>query len=145
MLRGVPGPLRVRAVLIPEAEISWRFSRSSGPGGQGVNTSDSRAELLFDVAGSTALTETMKRRALERLAPRLVDGVLAISASEHRSQLRNRESAEQRLVEVLTEATAPPPRPRRPTAPSRGAKERRLQEKKQRGEVKRGRSARHDD
>lgn len=135
----------MRSVLIPEAEVSWRFSRSSGPGGQGVNTTDSRVELLFDVAGSPSLTELMRRRALERLGPRLVDGVLAISASEHRSQLRNREAAERRLVEVLTEATAPPPRKRRPTTPTRGAKERRLQEKKLRGEIKRGRSARHED
>lgn len=141
----MPGPLRVRSVVIPEAEISWRFSRSSGPGGQGVNTSDSRAELLFDVAGSQSLTDLMRRRALERLGPRLVDGVLAISASEHRSQLRNREAAEARLVQVLTEATAPPPRTRRATTPSRGAKERRLQDKKQRGEIKKGRSTRHDD
>ena len=135
----MPGaPLRVNArLVIPEAELSWRFSRSSGPGGQSVNTADSRVELSFDVAGSPSLGPTYRQRALERLAGRLVDGVLTVSAAEHRSQLRNREAAEQRLVETLREAVAPPPRPRRPTKPTRAAKERRLQEKKRRGQVKR--------
>ena len=135
----MPGaPLRVNArLVIPEAELSWRFSRSSGPGGQSVNTADSRAELSFDVAGSPSLGPTYRQRALERLAGRLVDGVLTVSAAEHRSQLRNREAAEQRLAETLREAVAPPPRPRRPTKPTRAAKERRLQDKKRRGQVKR--------
>ena len=88
------GPLRVsRSVLIPERELRWRFSRSSGPGGQSVNTADSRVELTFDVEATTALGPVQRARALERLAPRLVDGVLTISASEERSQLRNREAA----------------------------------------------------
>lgn len=102
-----------------------------------MNTSDSRAELLFDVARSEALTPTMRRRALDRLASRLVDGVLAVAASEHRSQLRNREAAEVRLVEILTEATAPPAAPRRATRPTRGSVERRLAGKQRRSEVKR--------
>ena len=138
---GVPGPLRVRSVVIPEAEVSWRFSRSSGPGGQSVNTSDSRAELLFDVARSEALG-SLRQRALDRLAARLVDGVLSIASSEHRSQLRNREAAEARLVEILTEATAPPPRARRATKPTRGAVERRLADKSRRSDVKRLRQQR---
>jgi ribosome-associated protein len=133
----VPGPLRVRSVTIPETDLSWRFSRSSSPGGQSVNTSDSRAELLFDVAHSGALTPTMRRRALDRLGSRLVDGVLTIAASEHRSQLRNREAAESRLVEILTEATAPPAAPRRATKPTRGSVERRLAGKQRRSQVKR--------
>jgi ribosome-associated protein len=142
----VPGPLQVSAsVSIPESELSWRFSRSSGPGGQGVNTTDSRAELSLDVARTSALDEHLRARALERLAGRLVDGVLTIAASEHRSQLQNREAAEQRLAQVLREALAPPPPPRRPTKPSRGAKERRLTVKRQRSELKRGRSRRDDD
>lgn len=146
MLVSMPGPLQVTPrLVVPEAELSWRFSRSSGPGGQGVNTTDSRAELSFDVARSPSLSALLRGRALERLAGRLVDGVLTVAASEHRSQLQNREAAEQRLVTLLREAVAPPPAPRRPTRPSRGAKERRLQEKKQRGEIKRGRSGRHDD
>lgn len=134
----MPGPLRVTSRLVlPEAELSWRFSRSSGPGGQSVNTSDTRVELSFDVAASPSLGPTLKARALERLAGRLVDGVLTVTASEHRSQLRNREAAEQRLAEVLRAAVAPPPRPRRPTRPSVAARERRLADKRRRDEVKR--------
>ena len=141
-----PSPLQVTSrVLVPEAELGWRFSRSSGPGGQSVNTTDSRAELSFDVQRSAALPEPERGRALERLSGRLVDGVLTVAASEHRSQLKNREAAVHRLVALLREAVAPPPRTRRPTRPSRGAKERRLEGKRQRSEVKRGRSGRHDD
>jgi ribosome-associated protein len=134
----VPGDLPVRgSVVIPDAELRWRFSRSSGPGGQGVNTTDSRVELSFDVAGTTALGPTLKARALDRLAARLVDGVLTVSASEHRSQLRNREAAQARLAGLLAEAIAPPPRARRATRPSRAATERRIASKKRRGEIKR--------
>lgn len=134
----MPGPLHVRAsVVIPEAELSWRFSRSSGPGGQSVNTTDSRVELSFDVAGSPSLPEPLRARALERLAGRLVDGVVTVAASEHKSQLRNREAAERRLVDLLRTATAAPPPPRRPTKPSMGARRRRLEDKRRRTEVKR--------
>jgi ribosome-associated protein len=134
----MPGPVHVRgSVLIPEAELSWRFSRSSGPGGQGVNTADSRVELSFDVAATTTLSPTLKARALERLGPRLVDGVLTIAASEHRSQLRNREAAQTRLAATLSEAIAPPPRPRRPTRATKGSVERRIAGKKRRSETKR--------
>jgi ribosome-associated protein len=124
-------------VIIPEADLSWRFSRASGPGGQSVNTTDSRVELVFDLAGSTAFSPTLHRRALARLADRLVDGAVVVVASEHRSQLRNRDAARERLAELLAEATAPPPRPRRPTKPSASAKARRLDEKSRRGQVKR--------
>ena len=141
----MPGPLRVTdRVVLPEAELSWRFSRSSGPGGQSVNTSDSRAELSFDVARSTALDEHQRQRALDRLAGRLVDGVLTVAASEQRSQLQNREAAEQRLAQLLREALAPPPPPRRPTRPTRGSQERRLEAKKQRSQTKRDRSRPQD-
>jgi ribosome-associated protein len=125
----------VRGVVIPDDELRWRFSRSSGPGGQSVNTSDSRVELSYDVARGS-LPRHLRERALERLADRLVDGVLTVTASEYRSQHRNREAARTRLAELLTEATAPPPPKRRPTKPSRGAKERRLAGKKRRGETK---------
>ena len=142
----MPGPLQVTSrLVVPEAELSWRFSRSSGPGGQSVNTSDSRAELSFDVARSPTLPEHLRARALERLAGRLVDGVLTIAASEQRSQLQNREAAERRLAQVLREAVAPPAPTRRPTTPTRGSKERRLQGKRERSEVKRGRSGRHEE
>ena len=136
----MPGPLQVTSrLVVPEAELSWRFSRSSGPGGQSVNTSDSRAELSFDVARSPSLPEHLRTRVLERLAGRLVDGVLTIASSEQRSQLQNREAAERRPAQVLREAVAPPPPPRRATKPTRGSKERRLQSKRERSETKRGR------
>ena len=136
----MPGALLVTAaVTVPEGELSWRFSRSSGPGGQGVNTTDSRAELSFDVQRSRALPEHLRARALRRLAPRLVAGVLTVAASEHRSQLQNREAAEQRLAQLLREAVAPPQALRRPTRPTRGSQERRLEAKKQRSQVKEGR------
>jgi len=139
-------PVRVRgSVVLPDAELQWRFSRSSGPGGQGVNTTDSQVELRYDLAASTALPPVWKERALERLAGRLTDdGVLVIKASEHRSQWRNREAAAVRLSALLSEAVAPPPRSRRATRPSRGAVERRLTDKKRRSDVKRGRSGSFD-
>ena len=139
-------PVRVRgSVVVPDAELQWRFSRSSGPGGQHVNTSDTQVELRFDVAASAALPQVWKERALERLSGRLTEGgVLIVKASEHRSQWRNREAAAVRLGALLSEAVAPPPRSRRPTRPSRGTVERRLTDKKRRADVKRGRSGRFD-
>jgi ribosome-associated protein len=138
----MPGDLHVRgSVVIPEAELEWRFSRSSGPGGQSVNTSDSRVELRYDVAGSTALSSTLRERALERLGDRLIDGVLAVTASEQRSQYQNRLAAERKLVDLMSAAVAPPPRPRVATKPSRAARARRVDAKKRRGETKRLRKA----
>lgn len=131
-----PG-LRIAAgITIPESELSWRFSRSSGPGGQGVNTADSRVELVWDAAGSAALSPSHRDRLLERLSGRLVGGVLTIAASEHRAQLRNREAARERLAELVAEAVRPPSPSRRPTKPSRGSKERRLKAKQRRTDVK---------
>src|SRR3954468_8569157 len=99
MLGGVLEDVRVNERLtIPAAELAWRFSRSSGPGGQGVNTTDSRVELSWDLAGSPVLPTALRQRALERLAGRLINGILTITASEHRSQLRNREAAAARLA-----------------------------------------------
>ncbi|MCF3106856.1 aminoacyl-tRNA hydrolase [Streptomyces roseoverticillatus] len=135
------GPYVIRgSVSLPEAELQWRFSRSSGPGGQHVNTSDSQVELRFDLARTEALPEVWKERALAKLAGRLVGGVVTVRASEHRSQWRNRETAAVRLASLLAEATAPPPRPRRATKIPRGINERRLRQKKQRAETKRGRT-----
>lgn len=132
------GPLRVsRTVVVPERELRWRFSRSSGPGGQSVNTADSRVELSLDVAATTALGPVLRARALERLGDRLVDGVLTVTASKERSQFRNREIALERMASILADAIAPPPRARRPTKPSRGAVERRIAEKKRRARIKR--------
>jgi ribosome-associated protein len=137
MLARMPEPIVVGSVTIPEAELSWRFSRGSGPGGQSVNTTDSRVELVFDLAGSTAFSPILQKRALARLADRLVDGAVVVVASEHRSQLRNRDAARERLAELLAEATAPPPKPRRATRPSKAAKARRMDDKTRRGETKR--------
>ncbi|MCM2577254.1 alternative ribosome rescue aminoacyl-tRNA hydrolase ArfB [Streptomyces meridianus] len=137
------GPYVIRgSVSLPEAELMWRFSRSSGPGGQHVNTSDTQVELRFDLVNTRALPPVWKERALERLAGRLADGVVTVRASEHRSQWRNRETAAHRLAALLAEATAPPPRSRRPTKIPRGINERRLREKKRRADTKRGRSGR---
>ena len=134
---GVALEVSVRGTAIPPDELSWRFSRSSGPGGQSVNTADSRVELSYDLAASEALPPVLKDRAMRALASRLVDGVLTVTASENRSQLRNREAAAARLSAVLIEASAPPRRPRRPTRPSRGAVERRLAAKQRRSQIKR--------
>ena len=132
------GDLHVRgALVLPERELRWRFSRASGPGGQGVNTTDSRVELSFDVARSPSMPESLRERALTRLANRLVDGVLTIVAAEFRSQLRNREAARERLAATIRAATAPDPPKRRPTRPTAGAKRRRLEAKARRGEIKR--------
>jgi ribosome-associated protein len=137
------GPYLIRgSVSLPEAELMWRFSRSGGPGGQHVNTSDSRVELSLDLANTEVLPDVWKQRALERLAGRLVDGVVTVRSSEHRSQWRNRETAAVRLAALLAEATAPPPKPRTPTRIPRGINERRLRQKKARADVKRGRTGR---
>lgn len=128
--------VHVRGIDISENELSERFSRSSGPGGQSVNTTDSRVELTFDVARSTSLPQHLRDRAVTRLGSRLVDGVLTIAASEYKSQHRNREAARARLVDVLADALAPPPPRRRATMPSRRARERRLVGKKRRGQTK---------
>jgi ribosome-associated protein len=132
------GDLPVRGPLVlPERELRWRFSRASGPGGQGVNTTDSRVELSFDLARSPSVPDHLRERALTRLRSRLVDGVLTVVASEHRSQLRNREAARERLAGTLRAATEPDPPTRRPTKPSKGAKRRRLDAKTRRGQIKR--------
>lgn len=128
--------IEVRGVRIAETDLRWRFSRSSGPGGQSVNTSDSRVELSYDLARS-ALPAALRERALRRLEQKLVGGVLTVVAAEHRSQLRNRDAARARLRGLLVEATAPPQRSRRPTRPTRGSQRRRLATKTRRGEVKR--------
>jgi ribosome-associated protein len=132
--------LRVNAwLVVPASELAERFSRSSGPGGQSVNTTDSRVELSFDVAGSRALPEWVRPRALDRLATRLADGVLTVASSGERSQLMNRQEARTRLASLLRDAVAPPDRPRVPTKPTRGARERRLADKKRRSDTKRNR------
>jgi ribosome-associated protein len=138
----VADPLRVsRSVLVPARELRWRFSRSSGPGGQSVNTADSRVELSLDLTRTSSLGPVQRARALERLADRLVDDVLTVTASEHRSQLQNREAALERMAALLAAAIAPPPARRRPTRPSRRSVERRLADKRRRSQTKRLRRA----
>lgn len=125
-----------RGVVVREDELQWRFSRSSGPGGQGVNTTDSRVELTVDLGATPALDDRQRERVLAALAGRLVDGRLTVAASEHRSQLRNREAATARLAELLRTALAPPPPPRRPTAPTRGSRRRAAEAKVRRSRTK---------
>ena len=132
------------SVVIPAGELEWRFSRSSGPGGQSVNTTDSRATVTFDIAGSASIPEHLRARALRVLASRLVDGRISVTSDEQRSQLQNRRAAEQRLAGLLRGAFAPPPPPRRPTKPSRSAIDKRIQAKKSRGHTKRMRGSAHD-
>jgi ribosome-associated protein len=134
----------VRGLVIPPDELTWRFSRSPGPGGQSVNTTDSRVELAFDLAATATLPPALKERAMLALAGRMTGGVITVTSSENRSQLRNREAAAARMSALLTEATAPPPKPRRPTKPSRAARERRLAAKQRRSEVKRLRRSADD-
>lgn len=132
-------------VVIPGHELMWRFSRSGGPGGQGVNTTDSRVQLTFDLASSTAVPEALRQRALRRLAPRLQAGCLTVTASESRSQWQNRRAALGRLAEILQQAMAEPGRPRRPTRPSRASIDRRISGKKARGRVKELRRGKDED
>jgi ribosome-associated protein len=144
-----PGPGYRSGFVVPAAELLERFSRSSGPGGQGVNTTDSRVELRWQVVGSPALgrlPEAQRRRVESRLADRLISGELIISASEHRSQRQNRVAARNRLADALRQALRPPPPPRRATRPTRGSQRRRLEAKKQRGSTKsrRGQVRDHD-
>lgn len=127
------------ALTIPSSELGWRFSRSSGPGGQHVNTSDSRVELSWNVVGSVALSDDQRQLLLARLGRRLAAGVITVSASERRSQLRNREIALAKLADLVAEALAPEAARRRPTKPTRGSNRRRLAAKEQRAATKRQR------
>jgi ribosome-associated protein len=129
--RGLPAGLR-----IPDEELVERFSRASGPGGQSVNTTDSRVLLSWDVANSTVLNDAQRQRMLERLGGRLVDGVLTVAAAEHRSQRQNRNAARLRLHHLVRDALEPPAPPRRASKPSRAARARRVESKRQRGELK---------
>ncbi|HEX7717614.1 MAG TPA: alternative ribosome rescue aminoacyl-tRNA hydrolase ArfB [Marmoricola sp.] len=126
-----PGPGLPGGIVIPAHELVEQFSRSSGPGGQSVNTTDSRVELRYDVRASTALSEPQRLRALERLGPTVV-----VVASEHRSQHRNRVAARQRLADRVRRALAPPSATRVPTKPSKASQRRRVDAKVRRGRTK---------
>lgn len=129
------GPGVPRGLVIPAADLTERFSRSPGPGGQSVNTADSRVELVLDL-GTAALTDTQRRRARKALSAHLVGETVVVVASEHRGQHRNRVAARERLASLLRGALAPPPPPRRATRPTRGSQRRRVEAKKQRGQTK---------
>jgi ribosome-associated protein len=138
--RGLPGGL-----IIPAAELVERFSRSSGPGGQSVNTTDSRVELQWDVDSSVVLTAAQRERLRDAIGTRLTDGVLTIAASEHRSQLLNRTAARARLTHLVAEALEPPAPARRATRPSRASRARRVEGKRRRGDLKATRRRPSDD
>ncbi|MHA7127366.1 alternative ribosome rescue aminoacyl-tRNA hydrolase ArfB [Janibacter indicus] len=139
-LRVPPGPGIPAGLVVPAGELTEQFSRAGGPGGQGVNTTDSRVQLSLDLATTSALTDRQRERALARLSTRLVGTTLTVDASEHRAQRRNRSAARERMAALLREALAPPPPSRRATKPTRGSQRRRLAAKSRRGEVKRARS-----
>jgi ribosome-associated protein len=130
-------------ISLPESEMTWRFSRSSGAGGQHVNTTDTRVELTWSLTGTTALTSEQKEIATRRLRSRLVDGAITVVSSRFRSQHRNREAARVRLEELVTQSVVPP-KPRRPTRRTRASVERRLDAKKRRGDVKKARRGNWD-
>ena len=128
-----------KRLVIPARELQWRFSRASGPGGQGVNTTDSRVELLLDLEACSVLGPVRRARLLERLGSRVSDGCLRVVAAEERSQWQNRQVAMARLSDLLRDALKPPPPSRKATRPGRGAVKRRLEAKKKRGDLKRQR------
>ncbi|MBP2435915.1 alternative ribosome rescue aminoacyl-tRNA hydrolase ArfB [Microbacterium amylolyticum] len=132
------GPGAPRGLRVPASELIEQFSRSSGPGGQGVNTADSRVQLSLDLGTTVAVSDAQRARVLERLAERLSGTVLTITASEHRSQRRNRTAARERLATLLREALMPEAL-RRATRPTRGSRRRRLEDKRRRSETKRDR------
>lgn len=125
------GPGIPDGLTIPEGELEERFSKSSGPGGQSVNTTDSRVEIELDLRTCSSLSDLQRERTISRLGPRIT-----VTASEHRSQHRNRVAARQRLADRLREALAPPPLTRVPTKPTRGSKRRRAEGKRRRSQVK---------
>lgn len=138
-LRIAPAPGLPAGLAIPDRELVERYSHASGPGGQGVNTSDSRVQLSFDVAASAALDEVQRDRLLRHLANRLNGTVLTVVAAQTRSQQRNRMAARERLAALIREGLAPPPQPRRASRPTRASIERRLAGKRRRSETKRTR------
>lgn len=131
-----PGPDIPGGLVIAAVDLTERFAKASGPGGQGVNTTDSKVQLSIDIEECASLSDDQRRRALHNLEHRLDGTVLTVSASSQRSQVRNRAEARQRMAALLRDAFAPPPPPRRKTKPTRGSVRRRLEAKKRRSELK---------
>lgn len=135
-----PAPGMPAGLVIPARELVERYSHASGPGGQGVNTTDSRVQLSFDIGASSALDPVQRERLLRVLRTRLAGTVLTVAAAEFRAQRRNRAAARERLARMLREGIAPPAPPRRRTRPTRSSVDRRLADKRRRGDLKRGRA-----
>lgn len=125
-------------ITIPASELQWSFSKSSAPGGQGVNTTDSRVRLGWNPSTSSALPDDLKQRALSRLKCDR-DGLIHVVAESERSQFQNRLAAIERMAEIIQSAIAPPPPPRRKTRPTRAAREERITSKRRLGILKRNR------
>lgn len=131
-----PGPGNPDGMVIAAADLTERFAKSSGPGGQGVNTTDSKVQLSVDIATCSSLSDAQRRRILRNLEHRLDGTVLTVTASTQRSQVRNRAEARDRMAALLRDALAPPPPPRRRTKPTRSSVRRRIEAKKRRSELK---------
>ena len=123
-------------IVIPAAELEWRFDPSGGPGGQHANKASTRAEVRFDLGASPSIPEPLKERMLQRLGGRAPGGIVTVVADDSRSQWRNRATARRRLAALLTDALRAP-RKRRPTRPSRASRRRRLEAKRRKSETKR--------
>ena len=137
--------LRVNNKLeIPANEIHWRFSRSSGAGGQNVNKTDSRAEIIFNVSESTTLTPCQKHRISIQDEVKLINGSIYIAVQDKRIQYQNRQLSLIRLASTLQELLKPPPKKRRETIPTRSSQRKRVASKKKRGEVKKNRRSKID-
>ena len=137
--------LRINAKLeIPDNEIKWRFSRSSGAGGQNVNKTDSRAEIVFNVSESKTLTPYQKYRISIQDEVKLSNGCICIAVQDKRTQYQNRQLALTRLTSTLRDLLKPPPKTRRETIPTRSSQRRRIESKKKRGELKRNRQSNID-
>ena len=124
------------SLIIPSKELKWRFSRSSGPGGQGVNTTDSRVELIFDIEHSSVISSFLKQRILKRLQSKCINGCINIVATQTRSQYQNRQLALSRLENLLQEGLRPPPKARKATKPTIAAQKQRITAKKRRSALK---------
>ncbi|MDP9806081.1 ribosome-associated protein [Trueperella bonasi] len=134
-LRIEPGPGAPEGLVIPAADLTEKFAKSSGPGGQGVNTTDSKVQLSMDLGSTSALSANQRERVIQALGHRLDGTVLTISSTEHRSQIRNRKEARARMATIIRDALAPPV-PRRKTRPTRASVRRRLDAKRRRSELK---------